>query len=692
MTTWSKRRWQLLLLSCLVVTLSWLAPNPLLGQTATDDHDDSWWLRPQRMIQTNMREIDARMDVDEYIATIKDYRPSVVLYNVGGIVANYPTELEYHFRNPHMEGDLVGTIVERLHGEGIRVIGRFDFSKINEKFAAQRPEWLYVSEKGENVNYNGQVHTCFNGGYQREYMFRILGEAVDRYPLDGVFFNMPGYQTRDYSGNHHGLCQSEACRKWFREYSGKELPARADRDDPVYRKYQEFCRATKDERFEQVRRFLKAKRPDLVICTYNRLGVDVIRAESNSRRGRGTYHDTEKAKRTLLDSGGRQLANAAVHFIAIPYRHAAVSPSLTGRRLLQHMFGGTWLDFYCIGPLHGQEDRQGLDVLHDVFRFHAANEQWLARSVEAAEVAVVPGGDEDDYWGVIQILSQSHVPYGLAHPAESKLDRYRLVVVPDAEDLSEADCAALDRYVLEGGKLLCCGKAPGALRSSGTKSLEKTHPRQRGAYMRIRPEDRSRLKKPALEAFDLCYVEGDVHHYQLAEEAEGLLRYIPVGMYGPPERCYYTEVSDTPGLIVSRHGRGRAALFPWQVGRHYREQGHQAHALLLAGAIDHVLDLERRLTVETSPLVEVGHRAAPDGRFEWVGLMNHTGHNEAAIHAPVPITDVKLRLRPLRPVRSVRLLKAGEEARFSAADGRVEVVVPKLDRYEVVLFELEKGS
>ena len=37
------------------------------------------------------------------------------------------------------------------------MIGRFDFSKLNENFAAKNPEWLYVSESGNNVNYNGQV-------------------------------------------------------------------------------------------------------------------------------------------------------------------------------------------------------------------------------------------------------------------------------------------------------------------------------------------------------------------------------------------------------------------------------------------------------------------------------------------------------------------------------------------------------
>jgi len=80
----------------------------------------------------------------------------------------------------------------------------------------------------------------------------------------------------------------------------------------------------KDRQFRRVRDFLKRKRPGLAICTYTLEGVDVIRGESNSRLGRGTYHDTQKATWRLLTAGRRQLANAAVHFIAIPYRHAPV--------------------------------------------------------------------------------------------------------------------------------------------------------------------------------------------------------------------------------------------------------------------------------------------------------------------------------------------------------------------------------
>ncbi|MGI8635548.1 MAG: hypothetical protein ACR2KZ_09120, partial [Segetibacter sp.] len=151
-------------------------------------YDTTWWNRqPYRLVQTNLRETDATMNVDAYVQSMVDASANIVLLNVGGIVANYPTKLPYEYKNPFMKGDLVGDLVKGLHAKGIKVIGRFDFSKVNEAIAAKKPEWLYVSTAGKNVNYNGQVHTCPNGGYQQEYGLEILKEAISSYPLDGVF-------------------------------------------------------------------------------------------------------------------------------------------------------------------------------------------------------------------------------------------------------------------------------------------------------------------------------------------------------------------------------------------------------------------------------------------------------------------------------------------------------------------------
>ena len=106
-------------------------------------YDTTWWNRaPIRLIQTNLREIDALMDEDAFVKSIEDASANVVLINVGGIVANYPTKLPYHYRNPFMKGDLTGSLLKKLHAKGIKVLGRFDVSKINETLAAKNSRQL----------------------------------------------------------------------------------------------------------------------------------------------------------------------------------------------------------------------------------------------------------------------------------------------------------------------------------------------------------------------------------------------------------------------------------------------------------------------------------------------------------------------------------------------------------------------
>lgn len=649
-----------------------------------------WWMTPQRMIQTNLREIDAAMDLDEYVDSLTQFQVNVVLFNVGGIVANYPTDLPFHYRNPYMKGDLTGEVVKRLHAKGIKIIGRFDFSKINEAIAAQHPEWLYRSEQGETVNYNGQVHTCLNGGYQQDGMFQILGEAIDRYPLDGIFFNMIGYVRSDYSGTYHGICQCDNCRTRFRQEHGQPLPRTQNNDDPVYRRYLEFCRETVDEQFTRVRDFVKAKRGDLAICTYTSEGIDIIRSESNTRLGEGTYADSEKAKYHLLAYPDKMLANTAVHFIDFPQRHASVSPYLTQRRLLQHMIHGTWIDFYCIGPLHTLEDRIALDRIRTIYRFHAAHEAWMLRTRERATIGLLAdrARHSSDYRGFYKMLSEFHFPFDLVSLETSDLQKYNLIIAPDAGLIGDQALNRLDRYVARGGSLLLAGLASAQLKCLGSTGLQQTFEAQKGTYIRIRPEDKERLRHPLFDQLDLVYLDDALGVYQHGETVENLLRYIPPAMFGPPEKCYYTEVSEHPGLYLNRYEAGRVVLFPWRVGRHYHTQGHPGHAALARAAIENLLQTPVFVKTDAPPLVEINHRVDRLERFEWVGLINHTGLMETVLHQPVPIHGIQIGIHPAEPVASARLLYADQPLELAEGqEGWIHCTVPRLESFEIVLFE-----
>ncbi len=102
----------LFLLGCIITTLFTNSGFAQLPAIDPGRYDTTWWNRnPIRLIQTNLREIDALMDVDAYMKSIEAASANVVLLNVGGIVANYPTKLPFHYKNTFMKGDLVGELL-----------------------------------------------------------------------------------------------------------------------------------------------------------------------------------------------------------------------------------------------------------------------------------------------------------------------------------------------------------------------------------------------------------------------------------------------------------------------------------------------------------------------------------------------------------------------------------------------------
>ena len=80
-------------------------------------YDSTWWNRtPIRLIQTNLPEIEGNMDRDEYLSSILDASANTVLFNTGGIVANYQTKLPYQFRNPNIgSDDLVKDLINKFY-------------------------------------------------------------------------------------------------------------------------------------------------------------------------------------------------------------------------------------------------------------------------------------------------------------------------------------------------------------------------------------------------------------------------------------------------------------------------------------------------------------------------------------------------------------------------------------------------
>jgi len=671
-------------------------------------YDTTWWNRaPYRLVQTNLREIDATMDVGAYVQSMVDANVNIVLINVGGIVANYPTKLPFQFRNTFMKGDLVGDLINGLHAKGIRVIGRFDFSKLNETLAAKKPEWLYVSTAGKNVNYNGQVHTCINGGYQQEYSMEILKEAISTYPLDGIFFNMIGYTVADYSGNYYGICQCENCKNKFHDSTGHTLPEKADMNDPVFREYNTFKKTTADKLFKQIGNHIKTLNPRLMITTYADAGVDMIASESGAELTAGyewNYSATDNVKRVLGSYKDRSPGNLLIYFQAIGYRHVGTSPNMAKVWLLENMLHGAPLGFVIVGTLVNYEDRIFIPALNRLYGFHKNNEK-LFTNVQAVNKIALIRGSRDEYEGIIKLLSEEHIMYDIIEPSAlgtdrtpRKLEQYEALILGDVSGMDDRLITVIDNYVKNGGKILATGftstnDASGKplnrirLQSLGVDPSFETFQKSKSTYLKISDNDKSSLGQEDFKDFSIMMLYSDFLKVQPLVNATGYLKFLPATRFGPPEKAYFTQENIThfPGVISNNYGKGRSVFIPWELGTQYQFKGHYMHRVLFVSAIQKLLNVERTIVTNASPLIEITHLANRNGAFEWLGFINQSGQIGASLREPVMIYNTNIRFKPTKPIKELRLMNAGTALNFKQADGWVECTLPQLNEYELLL-------
>jgi hypothetical protein len=141
---------------------------PAVGATSAGAH---WWEKEYRILQTNLREIDALQDPREIARAVKDFGATAIVSNIGGIVAFYPTQLELQYKNPYLKGDFVGEMLEAARSHGLTYIGRYDLSKAMKVAYDAHPEWFVKNRNGGPREYAGTYEACPNGGWAQEYGF-----------------------------------------------------------------------------------------------------------------------------------------------------------------------------------------------------------------------------------------------------------------------------------------------------------------------------------------------------------------------------------------------------------------------------------------------------------------------------------------------------------------------------------------
>ena len=641
-----------------------------------------WWEGyPWRMIQTNLREPDmADMDAKRYIRDVKEFGATVVMLNAAGIVASYDTKVPCHTPSQYLTGDGLRTLLDECHQEGIRVIARTDFSKVRYPLYEAHPDWAFRTAEGEIVNCNGDVQVCPSSGYLQEGVYDILRELLTALPFDGIFFNMSGAFVTGYGGERYGPCMCQTCRSAYQAATGQDAPTGGMRD-PNFMKYLGFqAKQIQANKLKQYR-FMKEIRPELAVN-----GFDYTRTECNTDIGRGAW--IYGASSNVRQNGGweRVVDNASVDFMSFRYRDSSVSPALMALRQWQSLANGGGLSLYVMGRLDNHRDVSGFAPTKRVFQFHRAHEELFLGLRSAAEVVLVQTGGlghgDPEIQGWIQALTESHIPFDevkLPDLTAEKLRGKRVVVLGGIGKLPETQKTLLDQFAREGAMVVVSGDAPG-LDCLGIKTLWERKKGLMSSVFQVRKEDQGAFPR-CVEA-PIIAIGSELQMAEFEEGTEQYLRLIPEHPYGPPERCYFTAVTDHPGVTVHRHGAGRGVYIPWRIGAFYFDQGWQNTLNLMQDVLFALCGLPE-LAPGLSPMVELT-LAKKEGAV-LAQLVNGTGCFANRWFPPVPVRDIRLELPGLAG-KTARALNGGKVLCETNNDS-LTVRLDELNEYEAIIIE-----
>ena len=672
-----------------------------------------WWKANNlRMIQTNLPAYEAGLNVDSLVSDLKYFSANTLLINAGGIMAFYPTTLEFQYVNPYMKDTMLKDVIDKCHAAGIRVMVRFDFSRAHKSIFDKHPDWFYLSPQGERIINDDMYVVSINAPYEQEQLFNIVGEVIEQYPVDGIFLNMPGYQTRNaYVGKYHGIDQNEYEKKRFSEFShGLKLPVEENQDDPVFKKYQEFKEVTTTDLMERLHKLVKGRNKNIAICTYSEKFVDIIRHESQTNSlPYWPYNASDNVNNTATSYPDHIVSNASIQQISFQSRYNAIEPEEISIRLYENIANGSGLDISLMGDFQNYEDERNYEAIRKIYAHHKKYELFYGRYKTMAKVVVIspgtwPGGEAGhEYRGIQLMLKEAHIQYDIIEDSQianraDALKEYKVVILPGISRLDSSAIETLNAILKQGANIIATNTSfvdnPTALTEFfGAKAIQPVHD---GAGFYLNPDNKELFKR--FDQQTLLFWKFNLGLYDFSAADTVFLPILTPGRPGPPEIIGGHEPTGHYGIGVKIHGPAKAILLPMNIGRLYYIHGYEQHKNILLDAIEYAFpEVGQLVQTNAPPRVEVILQQFSENRPEnfkssstngmILHLVNLTGFSGNTYFDPLPVHNVSFSITSDFKPSQVFSMNSRKPVDFKLKNGRIQFSLDKLDEYDGIVIQ-----
>jgi len=664
-------------------------------------------------------------------------------------------------RSPHVLLGRVEHDIAEYKRLGIRILGVYPPCLQGEVYE-NHPEWRRIATNTSVIPqidmkkfpHGGML--CLLGPYG-DFFIEVLAEILTRFPDVDAF---------SFDGLHYGgVCYCAHCRTNYRQDSGAEIP-NADMNDPGFRRYQHWADRRMEDLVRRMQTRLKKIKPEVALVTWttnagrfghflsiprnmparmnllldapdqefwldetNR-GTTIVPAFANAYIWATTNHRTAFSEPYILTHGN-------------PYGKDSFPPQEILRRMLLTLTYGASPSIAVGQPANLQQELYAcLDQVkvRKPWITHMKPEPWAALVMSDNTrnfYGRSPGLVEERYmahvFGVFRAAIEEHLMVTVINDWNlnpTDLAPYKVLILANTAALDDAQIAAVDQFVANGGGLL----------ASMDVSLfdEFGNPRSDFALARVLGiEHRGRIEAAgAREEIDVNfarsigpdYWEKRKNVFDFKQDVDSFLNRGRMPVYvgansvtfkgpalrvrpaSPPAKVVGTlrlksgeGNPEVPGVITNTYGRGRVVYLAGGFDSAYYLYAYPYERLLLRNAIDWVAAGPQPVKIEAPMCVHstVMRQSKQDAERLIVHL--YSDLNTTAFHAlpnddvplreeVVPILDCRIMFAPCYQLTRVHLEPAGQDMRIAVSPAGSSVVVPRLDIHAMVVGELKPTS
>lgn len=675
-----------------------------------------WWPQAFRQVHLDFhipefpREALANFDADRFVDHLVRGRVAQVTLFAKDHFGNSFYHTDAGHRHSALGDDILMEVASRCGDKGIRTLAYYSLCWENHAWD-HHPDWRYVNADGEQVREGGQWgRVCMNSGYKDELVMPQLREIIERYPVDGLWLDIPSPTGNPKPG---GLCHCQACRnKWQRRLGINELQtlsmAEQLRLDMV----------TIADYLAEVRAMLKADQPDWALVL-NAVGRPTMNRRIKQLCDAGTWESQPHAGDYLRHSYAARLGRNDITDLQIMtvrfyewWGDLSLKPAAQLTTECAAILGnGQVISVGDQANVDASLQPPAYDVLGESFGFVEAREQIIA-GAEPVHHAVVllPGPDQTlplgfaatgsrqypDHpaWrGAHKLLVESHIQVDMVYEALAgdDLSRYPMIMLPEPAGYSPQTHEALGAYVQQGGILVAAGHAPmcdGAFKLADLFGLAYLEP-----FSTAHPQSQVVHFKPAEPvAADLpdlpLQLRGPAAKVTLNGAAELASLWLPQAQYQPPHRRFRNQFapassqrSPFPFATVNRIGQGSAVYIAGSIFHSYWRWNHHWLRIFVENVLRHV-DPAIPYRIDAAGKIEANLMRTGDDLL--LNLIHYDlqhggeGGSIAGIERVHPVNDIACSVRCGR-VDSVTLEPEGQAIDFEHDGQTCRFTVPRIE-------------